>query len=173
MGNETADRRAPSGFGHRPSQKYCVFAKQEHHLQRESGTTGAPRCGVRSHVGFFVSAWRPSIAPIARPAPGSFPADLVAEGESLSALGHCASCHTQPGGQPFAGGYALHTPFGIIYGDNISPDPQSGIGAWLFEAFTRAVREGVARNGSHLWSAFPYYAFTKLSDDDVKACTCI
>ena len=42
----------------------------------------------------------------------------------------------------------------FIYGDNISPDPQTGIGAWLLEAFTRAMREGVARDGSHLWPAF-------------------
>ena len=120
-------------------------------------------------VAFFILAWRPSIAPIARPAPGSFPADLVEKGETLSAIGHCPACHTQPGGQPFAGGYALHTPFGIIYGDNISPDPETGIGAWSLAAFTRAMQQGVARDGSHLWPAFPYYAFTKLSDDDVKA----
>ena len=120
-------------------------------------------------VVFFALAWRPSIAPVARPVPGSFPADLVAKGEALSAIGHCAACHTAPGGQPFAGGYALHTPFGIIYGDNISPDPATGIGAWSPEAFTRAMREGVARDGSHLLPAFPYYAFTQLSDDDIKA----
>jgi mono/diheme cytochrome c family protein len=120
-------------------------------------------------VGFFVVAWRPSIAPIAPPAPGSFPADLVVKGEALSGIGHCASCHTQPGGKPYAGGYPLHTPFGIIYGDNISPDPQTGIGAWSLEAFTRAMREGVARDGSHLFPAFPYYAFTKLTDDDIKS----
>ncbi|HWS61908.1 MAG TPA: cytochrome c [Steroidobacteraceae bacterium] len=130
---------------------------------------GVPLAVLFAGLGFFVLAWRPSIAPIARPAPGSFPADLVAKGEALAAAGHCAACHTQPGGQPFAGGYALHTPFGIIYGDNISPDPQTGIGAWSLEAFTRAMREGVARDGSHLLPAFPYYAFTKLSDDDVKA----
>jgi mono/diheme cytochrome c family protein len=118
---------------------------------------------------FFALAWRPSIAPIARPVPASCPADLVAKGEALSAIGHCAACHTAPGGQPFAGGYALHTPFGIIYGDNISPDPETGIGAWSPEAFTRAMREGVARDGSHLLPAFPYYAFTQLSDDDIKA----
>jgi mono/diheme cytochrome c family protein len=120
-------------------------------------------------VGFLVLAWRPSMAPIAPPAPRSFPADLVEKGEALSGIGHCAACHTQPGGQPFAGGYPLHTPFGIIYGDNISPDPQTGIGAWSLEAFNRAMREGVARDGSHLFPAFPYYAFTKLSDDDIKA----
>ena len=120
-------------------------------------------------LGFFALAWRPSITPIVRPDPASFLPGLVAKGEALSAAGHCAACHTQPGGQPFAGGYPLHTPFGIIYGDNISPDPETGIGAWSLEAFTRAMREGVARDGSHLLPAFPYYAFTKLSDDDIKA----
>lgn len=120
-------------------------------------------------VGFFALAWRPSIAPIARPAPESFSPDLVAKGAALSAIGHCPACHTQPSGQPFAGGYGLHTPFGIIYGDNISPDPETGIGAWSLEAFTRGMREGVARDGSHLLPAFPYYAFTQLSDDDIQA----
>lgn len=120
-------------------------------------------------LGFFLLAWRPSITPIEPPSQSSFPAELVAKGEALSAIGHCASCHTQPGGQPFAGGYPMNTPFGIIYGTNITPDSKTGIGTWSLEAFTRVMHEGVARNGSHLFPAFPYYAFTKLSDDDVKA----
>jgi mono/diheme cytochrome c family protein len=57
----------------------------------------------------------------------------------------------------------------FIYGTNITPDPKTGIGTWSIEAFDRAMREGVARDGSHLFPAFPYYAYTKLSDDDVKA----
>jgi mono/diheme cytochrome c family protein len=126
----------------------------------------AASCGL---AGFLLLARRPLISPIERLAPSMFSSESVARGEVLAAEGHCAACHTQPGGQPFAGGYALHTPFGIIYGDNISPDPQTGIGAWSLEAFTRAMREGVARDGSHLWPAFPYYAFTQLSDDDVNA----
>jgi mono/diheme cytochrome c family protein len=120
-------------------------------------------------AGLFLLAWRPSIAPIERPSPSSFSAELVAKGEALSAIGHCAACHTEPKGQPFAGGYRINTPFGTIFGTNITPDPKTGIGAWTPEAFTRAMREGVARDGSHLMPAFPYYAFTKLSDDDVKA----
>ncbi len=118
---------------------------------------------------FFLLAWRPSITPIERPSQSSFSPELVAKGEALSAIGHCASCHTEPGGQLFAGGYGVNTPFGIIYGTNITPDPKTGIGTWSLEAFTRAMREGVARDGSHLFPAFPYYAYTKLSDDDVKA----
>jgi mono/diheme cytochrome c family protein len=120
-------------------------------------------------AGFFFLAWRPAIAPIARPTPASFSAESIAQGENLSAGGHCVSCHTRPGGQPFAGGYGVNTPFGTIYGTNITPDPKTGIGLWSVEAFIRAMREGVARDGSHLFPAFPYYAYTKLFDDDVKA----
>jgi mono/diheme cytochrome c family protein len=118
---------------------------------------------------FFLLAWRPSITPIERPSQSSFSPELVAKGEALSAIGHCASCHTEPRGQLFAGGYPINTPFGVIYGTNITPDSKTGIGTWSLEAFTRVMHEGVARDGSHLFPAFPYYAFTKLSDADVRA----
>jgi len=120
-------------------------------------------------LGFFLLAWRPAIAPIEPPTASSFPAEAVAKGAALSAAGHCVACHTRPGGEPFAGGYGLNTPFGIVYGTNITPDPDTGIGRWSPEAFARAMREGVSQDGSHLFPAFPYYAFTGLYDDDVKA----
>lgn len=117
-------------------------------------------------LGFTVLAWRPSIAPIAPPAPGSFSASSVRRGEVLAAEAHCVSCHTAHDGKPFAGGYGVNTPFGMIFGSNITPDPKTGIGDWSREAFLRALREGVSRNGSHLFAAFPYTAYTKLSDQD-------
>src|ERR1700723_429141 len=120
-------------------------------------------------AGLLLLSRRPVIDSIERPAPERFSAEGIARGEALAAAGHCASCHTRPGRQPFAGGYGVSTPFGIIYGTNITPDPTAGIGRWSLEAFVRAMREGVARDGSHLFPAFPYYAYTKLSDDDVKA----
>jgi mono/diheme cytochrome c family protein len=120
-------------------------------------------------AGIWLLSLRSEIAPEERPDPKSFSAEWIARGETLAAEGHCASCHIHPGGQPFAGGYAVNTPFGIIYGTNITPDPKTGIGTWSFAAFERAMREGVARDGSHLFPAFPYYAYTKLSDDDMKA----
>jgi hypothetical protein len=61
------------------------------------------------------------------------------------------------------------TAFGTIYSTNITPDPATGIGNWSQEAFTRAMHEGVARDGSHLFPAFPYDHFTKVSDEDAKA----
>jgi mono/diheme cytochrome c family protein len=118
---------------------------------------------------FLGLAWRPAIAPVNPPAKTNFPADLIAKGESLAGAGHCAVCHTRSGGLPFAGGLGLQTPFGIVYTPNITPDPDTGIGRWSLEAFTRAMHEGISRDGSHLLPAFPYDHFTKISDDDVKA----
>jgi len=114
-------------------------------------------------------SWRRVIPPIERPAPKSFSAESIAHGEALAAAGHCASCHTRPGGQSYADGYGVNTPFEVIHGANITPDPKTGVGTWPLEAFLRAMREGVARDGSHPFPAFPYNAFTELTDDDLKA----
>jgi mono/diheme cytochrome c family protein len=111
----------------------------------------------------------PSIAPVEPPARASFDEAQIARGAALSAVGNCRDCHTAQGGKPFAGGHALHTPFGVIYGTNITPDAETGIGRWSLDAFARALREGVDRRGEHLYPVFPYDHFTKLSDDDVAA----
>jgi mono/diheme cytochrome c family protein len=63
----------------------------------------------------------------------------------------------------------MQTPFGTIYSTNITPDPEMGIGRWSQQAFIRALRSGVDREGRHLYPAFPYDHFTRVSDDDVKA----
>ena len=125
--------------------------------------------GVVGILGFGALAWRPAIAPIDPPAPGSFAPALVAKGEALAGAGFCVECHTAKGGEMYAGGYAMATPFGVIYSTNITPDRETGIGTWSKAAFFRAMHEGVARDGSHLFPAFPYDHFTKVSDDDVEA----
>jgi len=125
--------------------------------------------GLLGIAGFMLLSWRPVIVALERPAPESFSSESIARGEALAAAGHCASCHTRPGGPSYAGGYGVNTPFGIVYGTNITPDPKTGIGTWSMEAFARAMREGVARNGSHLFPAFPYNAYTKLTDGDLRA----
>lgn len=119
--------------------------------------------------GFTAFAWRPALSEVSTPDPSSFSPALVQQGARLAAVGFCASCHTVTGGKPFAGGYAMKTGFGTIYSTNISPDRETGIGSWSEEAFLRAMREGVARDGSHLFPAFPYDHFTRLSDADIQA----
>jgi mono/diheme cytochrome c family protein len=130
---------------------------------------GVAGVGILGLLGFFALAWQPAIAPIDPPAEASFPAELIAKGEVLAGAGYCAVCHTRQGGQPFAGGYGLRTSFGTIYSTNITPELETGIGRWSLEAFIRAMHEGVSRDGSHLFPAFPYDHFTKVSDDDVRA----
>jgi mono/diheme cytochrome c family protein len=111
----------------------------------------------------------PEIAPITPASRASFDPALVARGAQLSAIGNCHDCHTAEQGKPFAGGRALRTPFGVIYGTNITPDPETGIGNWSEAAFRRALHEGVDREGAHLYPVFPYDHYTKLTDDDVAA----
>jgi len=120
-------------------------------------------------LGFAAIAWKPAIAPIVPPAAAAFAPDMVARGEVLAGAGYCATCHTAKGGAPYAGGYPMVTSFGTIYSTNITPDPETGIGAWSKDAFRRAMHEGVARDGSHLFPAFPYDHFSKLTDGDVEA----
>src|SRR5579871_2127625 len=124
----------------------------------------------------FVVAWRPAIAAIDPPKPQSFDASLVKRGRELAALGNCNDCHTVRGaknknfgGKNFAGGVAVPTPFGAIYSSNITPDAETGIGRWSEEAFQRAMRFGVDREGRHLYPTFPYDHFTNVSDSDNRA----
>ncbi|MEJ8816166.1 molybdopterin cofactor-binding domain-containing protein [Variovorax ureilyticus] len=112
--------------------------------------------------------WRPAIAPVAFSAP-AYSEATIERGRMLAALGDCAVCHTAPGGSPNAGGRAMETPFGTIYTTNLTPDAETGLGRWSFSAFQRAMREGISRDGRHLYPAFPYTAFAKTSDDDLQA----
>ena len=96
-------------------------------------------------------------------------ADIISRGAYLTAAADCQSCHTREDGVPFAGGRAFKTSFGTIYSSNITPDPETGIGAWSVASFLRAVHQGVRPDGSHLYPAFPYAAYTYLTDEDVQA----
>nr|WP_244831232.1 c-type cytochrome [Caballeronia sp. TF1N1] len=113
--------------------------------------------------------WQPAIAPVTPPAPASFDANTRLAGARIVALGDCIVCHTAKGGKPFAGGLPLATPFGTIYATNITSDVATGIGDWSLEAFTRALRHGIARDGHLLYPAFPYIHFTRMPDSDIAA----
>ena len=125
-------------------------------------------CAAVAGVTAAALPWR-AIAPIARPDASVYAAATIARGEALAALGACVVCHTSPGGVANAGGRALETPFGTIHSTNIPPDPQTGIGAWSYPAFERAMREGIHRDGSQLYPAFPYDHFAQTSDADLQA----
>jgi mono/diheme cytochrome c family protein len=97
-------------------------------------------------------------------------ADLVARGEYLTRAADCAACHTVADGKPFAGGLPFKLPMiGTIYSTNITPDPETGIGAWSDEDFLKALHEGIGKGGKHLYPAFPYTSYALMSDNDVLA----
>jgi mono/diheme cytochrome c family protein len=95
--------------------------------------------------------------------------ELVARGKYLIRAADCAACHSVPGGKPFAGGFAFHLPFGTLYSTNITPDKETGIGMWSDDDFVRALHQGIAKDGTHLYPAFPYPSYTGLSRDDAVA----
>ncbi len=115
-----------------------------------------------------VLPWR-EIAPISRPDAAVYSTETIARGKQLAALGDCAVCHTSIDGAVNAGGRPLETPFGIIHSTNITPDETTGIGNWSYPAFERAMREGIHRDGRHLYPAFPYTHFAKVGDADLQA----
>ena len=95
--------------------------------------------------------------------------DAIQRGRYLTTMGDCIACHTARGGQPFAGGRDVETPFGHLLSPNITPDPATGIGDWTDAEFVRAMQEGVDRAGRHLYPAFPYPYFTHMTRADVVA----
>jgi len=107
-------------------------------------------------------------APLIVGAPAS--AAVLARGEYLTTAADCIACHTVPeSNKPFAGGVAFKLPIGTIYSTNITADRTTGIGDWSDQDFVRAVRDGVGRDGEHLYPAFPYTSYTKLARSDVLA----
>ncbi len=89
-------------------------------------------------------------------------------GKYVALAADCMSCHTAPDGQPFAGGNALISAFGTLYGPNITSDAETGIGAWSKADFERALRSGVRKDGAYLYPAMPYDSYTKMTAADME-----
>jgi mono/diheme cytochrome c family protein len=93
----------------------------------------------------------------------------VARGQYLAVLGDCAGCHTVAHQPAFSGGLAFSAQFGTVYSTNITPDRDTGIGAWTNDQFYRALHQGIAADGHHLYPAFPYLYFARTSRADSDA----
>ena len=93
----------------------------------------------------------------------------IARGRYLALAGDCAGCHSAPGSAPYAGGLPIETPFGTLVSPNITPDRETGIGAWTDDEFLNAMQSGIGRGGEHLYPAMPYTYYTKASREDVLA----
>lgn len=106
-----------------------------------------------------------------RPGPSPVEATpaLIAQGAYLARAGNCAACHTSRGGMPYAGGRAIETPFGTVFGGNLTPSLSTGLGAWQADDVWRALHEGRSRGGRLLVPAFPYPHFTHITRPDSDA----
>ena len=150
-----------------PARVRDALARHERVPRRKRGALAAAAAVATIVAAAF--PWRAPIAPVAAPPAGFYSAQTIERGRLVAAAGDCAVCHTAPNGRVNAGGLALDTPFGTIYSTNITPDAATGIGAWSYPAFERAMREGVHRDGRRLYPAFPYTAFAKVSDTDMQS----
>ncbi|MBU6464106.1 MAG: cytochrome c [Bradyrhizobium sp.] len=103
------------------------------------------------------------------PSADKLSAETIERGKALTDAGGCAGCHTSDPAKPFAGGKRIVTSIGAIYSSNLTPDRDTGIGAWSDQDFRRALREGVAPDGSGYYPVFPYPYFTRLTRDDIQA----
>jgi len=95
----------------------------------------------------------------------------VERGRYLATASNCVGCHTdfENGGERYAGGRPLHTPFGVIHSPNITFDDETGLGLWTRDDFYRALDEGISRDGHNLYPAMPYPNFTLMPREDVDS----
>jgi len=94
-----------------------------------------------------------------------------ANGERLFHAGSCLACHRPPDGVGDArlpsGGHAFPTPIGDFFPQNLTPDPETGLGRWSEIDFVNAMVRGLAPDGRHYFPAFPYAAYRFMAIGDV------
>ena len=96
-------------------------------------------------------------------------AALVQRGKYIFAAAGGCGCHSTKEDGLNAGGRKFSGSFGIVYGTNITPDKETGIGAWSEQQFIDAMRYGLRPNGEKLLPVMPYPSFRLMSDADMKA----
>jgi len=121
-------------------------------------------------IAWAAAAWpRAEFIPSRSPQAWAPTSQNIARGAYLARAGDCIGCHTARGGAAYAGGRALDTPFGRLYGPNLTPDMATGLGAWSADDFWNALHNGIGRDGRLLYPAFPYTHTTRVPRDDADA----
>jgi mono/diheme cytochrome c family protein len=100
-------------------------------------------------------------------------------GYLVNTIGACSNCHTPrlppPGGGPnlerrLSGGFqTFNEPFFTVKGSNLTPDRDTGIGAWSDADIKRALTEGVRPNGMPLAMVMPYNFLRVLTPNDLDS----
>jgi mono/diheme cytochrome c family protein len=130
----------------------------------------------------WLSARRPQMRPPSAEKIEVTPARL-ARGEYLvEHVTHCLGCHSDSHFDRFAipikpgtegqGGFPFDKKLGVpglVQAQNITPDPEFGLGSWTDGEVMRAIREGVNRKGEALFPMMPYPYFREMSDEDTRS----
>jgi mono/diheme cytochrome c family protein len=130
-------------------------------------------------------AWLQMKKPASRPASTEkFEAtpERLARGEYVvEHVADCLGCHSDhllkysipvKSGTEGEGGYIFDEKLGfpgVVAAQNITPDPEFGLGQWTDGEILRAIRDGVDRNGDALFPMMPYQHFRYMSDEDAKS----
>jgi nicotinate dehydrogenase subunit B len=163
----TPDRVLEALEGRKREKPVATTSKVKRWWQMGLGITGLAGIAVGGLA--VMSPIRAAYPEIARPDPGTFSNATIERGRLAASAGACNTCHVGEDGTPFVGGRAFETPFGTVIAANISPDPKNGIGAWSYPAFERAMREGISRDGHHLYPVHPYTSFVNADEADIQA----
>ncbi len=94
---------------------------------------------------------------------------LVDKGRYIAIASDCAPCHMSVGGTAFAGGLILNTPFGQMATPNITPDKQTGIGAWSADQFYGVIHNGIGPGHQYIYPTMTFTSYTKMPRPDVDA----
>jgi nicotinate dehydrogenase subunit B len=163
----TPDRVLEALEGKKRERTSAAKAATKRWWQVGLGITGL--AGIAAGGLAVMSPLRGAYPEIARPDPAAFSTATIERGRLAAAAGGCNTCHVSDDGTPFAGGKAFETPFGTVRAANITPDAKAGIGAWSYPAFERAMRQGIHRDGSHLYPVHPYTSFVNTDEADLQA----
>ena len=131
-----------------------------------------------------LKAIRGAPRPVRDPVPQPSASNQASTGEYLATIAYCEECHTpRVGGQPdtarrFAGGQTFATPAGSVVTANITPDKDTGIGAWDYARFRDRLQifrkdyssvEALPKVGPDRFTVMHYIAYSGLTEADMAA----
>ncbi|MCU1228431.1 MAG: cytochrome c-related protein [Acidobacteria bacterium] len=129
----------------------------------------------------YLSMRKPAQRPASAEKIESTPARLARGSYLVNHVSDCLGCHSdhidgfafpvKPGAEG-QGGFVFDKKLGfpgVVAAQNITSDPETGLGKWTDGEILRAIREGVDRNGDALFPMMPYTHLRNLGDEDAKS----
>ena len=132
-------------------------------------------------VVIWLSARKPASRPASTEKIEATPERLARGKYLVENVADCLGCHSdhlvkfgipiKPGTEG-VGGYIFDKNIGfpgVVAAQNITSDPEFGLGQWSDGEIIRAFREGIDRKGDALFPMMPYEELRTMSDEDAKA----